>query len=172
MVYRYFFGFSDQGSVIRPVEQVLSVFPWNSTIKKFLIWISERLAEAKEKNFVENYTITTSFISVKCCNIKEIEEDIEIGKESSSTPLVITVGSNDQLKVKKNKSKKTEKVKEASLTDEDCLVEYMNRKSQGLISEEMQSVISILLSAVNQNTANQKKKKMLMQNIRSLLKLT
>jgi hypothetical protein len=170
IVYRYFFKFNDRSHVIRDIDKLLSVFPWNSTQKKFLVWMNERLSEAKSKNFVEDYEINTKFISVKCSPIGEIDPTIEINKDASSTPHLLSIDKKGNLIAKKNKRKSDRKdMKTSQLTYEDCLAEYQSRLDQGQIDPFDQEIVSLLFAQFNKDRSDEKRKKNLMTNLRSIL---
>ena len=174
MVYRYFYGFSDQDYVHRPLSQLMKVFPWNSPTNRFATWLKKRLDEAVKHNLVEDYKIEDDYCSVKCFPLSSFTQTIEIEKDASKAKRLV-VGAKGELKAAATNSSKSlgsKKIKERNLSDEDLYEEYLSRKSQGLFSEENIELINILLKHVERDRESILKKKMLRQNLSSLLKMT
>lgn len=73
-VYRYFYGFSDTSDVRRPIGQLRSAFPWHGSPGRFVKWLQEQLQELKEDGYVEEFTLTSDYASVRCTPMGDVKK--------------------------------------------------------------------------------------------------
>lgn len=146
IIYRYFYGITDLHypwySLYREPDGLIYTFQWTNRKDHFFMWLKKALDGLSKKDLLEKYEFNEdqTAVRVKCHGIDELKKDkqeIVLEMEKSSEP-------------RRNKRKPITIKKDADLLpDEEVLVEYISRKSKGLISESTVDTIDSLLGSLS-----------------------
>ena len=71
IVYRYFRRFTDISEIKRSLQQLMMAFNYQSKrMDRFKVWLSERLYELQDANYVQTFVIHSDWASVKLTTVK------------------------------------------------------------------------------------------------------